>query len=103
VGEDHTREWWRREYFTPRAADRLPLPEWLNKGKKDCLDYAQERLEDILATHKPARLTDAQESAVEDILKEARNYYRKRGLISESEWKTYMGVLASPDYPYSEN
>jgi trimethylamine--corrinoid protein Co-methyltransferase len=102
VGQEHTREWWKREYFIPRAADRLPLPEWLNRGKKDCLDYARERLEDILATHEPQPLTDAQEAAVEDILREARDHYRKRGLISDSEWKAYMGVLGSADYPYSK-
>jgi hypothetical protein len=65
------------------------------------LDYARQRMEDILATHKvdPA-LTDAQEGGIERILEEARKYYRDRGLISDEEWKVYSKQIESPDCPY---
>jgi len=53
----------------------------MEKGKKSCIDYAKERMEEILATHKPTPLTDDQENAIENILEEARNYYKEKGLM----------------------
>ena len=77
----HTRKWWRREQFIPKAADRLGIPEWKEKGKKSAIDYAKERMEEILATHKPDPLTPKQEEDIARILEEAWQYYRKRDLI----------------------
>jgi len=85
----------------PKVADKLTLSEWLKTGKKDCLDYARERMEEILATHKSKPLTEAQENAIENILKEEREYYRKKGLISDTEWAAYKKDLESPNYPYA--
>ncbi len=96
----HTRKWWKLEQFVPKAADRLTYPEWIAKGKKSALDYAKGRMEEILATHRPIPLTPEQEQAVEDILKEAREYYRKEEMISDEEWAVYMRSLESPNYPY---
>ena len=77
----HTRTWWKKEQFMPKVADRLSLPEWMESGKKGALDYAKERMEEILATHKPEPLTPKQEGDVERILEEARQYYRQKGLM----------------------
>jgi len=99
LNKEHTRKWWKKEQFIPKAADRLTYPEWIKTGKKDCLDYAKERMEEILSTHKPVPLTPKQEQTIEDILREAREYYRKKGLISDVDWETYMEDLKSPDYP----
>jgi len=77
----HTRTWWKKEQFMPKVADRLSLPEWMESGKKSALDYAKERMEEILATHKPEPLTPKQEEDVERILEEARQYYRGKGLM----------------------
>ena len=84
-----------------KAADTLTYPEWMKAGKKSSLDYAKERMEEILATHKPSSLPPAQEQAIEDVLKEAREYYRKKGLISDEEWEACKKDLASPNYPYA--
>ena len=85
----------------PKAADGLTYPEWMKIGKKSALDYAKERMEEILATHKvDPPLTPKQEQDIEDILKEAREYYRKKGLISDEEWAVYMKSLKSPNYPF---
>ena len=81
LDKEHTRTWWKREHFIPKVADRLSLPEWMESGKKSALDYAKERMEEILATHKPEPLTPKQEEDVERILEEARQYYRGRGLM----------------------
>ena len=77
----HTRTWWRRERFMPEVTDRLGLPEWMESGKKGALDYAKERMEEILATHKPEPLTTKQEADVARILEEARQYYKGKGLM----------------------
>ena len=42
---------------------------------------------------KPLPLTDQQEQDLEGVLKDARDYYRKKGLISEQEWSEYMEVV----------
>jgi len=46
-------------------------------------------------------LSDEQEKEIEKILGEEREYYRKRGLISEKAWSLYEQDLSSPDYPYA--
>jgi trimethylamine--corrinoid protein Co-methyltransferase len=91
----HTREWWRKEQWLPKAADLEAYPVWLRSGKKDALALARERMESILATHKPKPLTPEQERAVEDVLSEARRFYRDRGTITDEEWSTYMRTLES--------
>ncbi len=102
LAKAHTRKWWKKEQFVPKAADELTLPQWEKIGKKGCLDYAKERMEEILATHKvDPPLTPKQEQDIEDILKEAREYYRRKGLISDEEWTVYMKTIESPNYPYA--
>jgi len=54
-------------------------------------------VEEILATHKPKPLTPGEEQIVEDVLKQAREYYKKEGLISDEEWTVYMKTLESAD------
>jgi len=53
----------------------------METGKKGALDYARERMEGILATHKPDPLTPKQEDDIERILEDARQYYRGKGLM----------------------
>ena len=89
----HTREWWREEQWLPQAADLEAYPVWVRSGKKDALALAQERMEEILSTHKPDPLTPEQEQSIEDVLREARQFYRDRGTISDAEWSTYMQTL----------
>jgi len=101
LNKEHTRKWWKLEQFVPKAADRLTYPEWINTGKKSCLDYAKERMKEILATHKPTPLAPSQEEDVERILEEARKYYKERGMISDEDMSTYRASMKSPNYPYS--
>ncbi|RLE10564.1 hypothetical protein DRJ00_01075 [Candidatus Aerophobetes bacterium] len=94
LGKKHTRKWWKKEQFVPRAADRLTYPEWAKTGKKSCIDYARERMEEILSTHKvDPPLTQSQEEEIEKILKEAREYYRKKGMITDAEWESYKKII----------
>jgi trimethylamine--corrinoid protein Co-methyltransferase len=100
LGTGHTRKWWKEEQFVPRVADRLTYPEWMAKGKKSAMDYAKERTEEILTTHTPLALARDEEQAIEEILKEAREHYRSKDMISDEEWSEYQGVLGSPHRPY---
>ena len=76
----HTRRWWKHEQYIPRVADRLGYQEWTQRGGKSALDYAKERYEEILASHKPTPLSAEQEAEVEAILEEERLYYEKQGV-----------------------
>jgi trimethylamine--corrinoid protein Co-methyltransferase len=99
LGTEHTRKWWRQQQYMPKVAELEAYPIWVRSGKKDALALARERAEHILATHQPQPLIPAQEQAIEDILKEARDYYREKGLISAEEWATYMKTLGSGSEP----
>ena len=61
------------------------------------LDNAKAKVEEILANHKPLPLSDSEDQALEDILVEARNHYRAKGMISDDEWAAYMTELESTD------
>jgi hypothetical protein len=58
-------------------------------------------MEEIKSNHKPTPLSSGQEQEIEDILKDARQYYRKKGLISDDEWAVYQKDIHSPNYPYA--
>ena len=81
LNKEHTRKRWKKEQFIPKVADREVYPEWLKKDKKDALALAKERMEEILATHKPKPLTPERDKAIGEILEEARSFYRERGLM----------------------
>jgi len=82
LGEKHTREWWKKEFYVPEVMDRLPYDLWNGQGKKNETAKAKEKVEDILATHKVSvPLTEEQNNEIDKILNEAKRYYKKLGLI----------------------
>jgi len=81
LDKEHTRKWWRKEQFLPLAVDRLTYPEWIVKEKESATDYARERMEKILTTHKVPPLTPQQDGEIERILEEARKYYSSKGMM----------------------
>ncbi|MHB8963757.1 MAG: trimethylamine methyltransferase family protein [Saccharofermentanales bacterium] len=101
LDSDHTFEWWRNDCYLPETANREQQSFWMSNGKKTVLDSAKEKYDYILQTHKPVPLTDSQESAVEYILQDARNYYHKKGMISDEEWRAYQEDLHSINYPFA--
>ena len=76
-----TRTLWKTEDYMPKIFDKTSYQEWLAGGKKTIIEKAKERMEDILANHKPKPLTDEQDREIDRILKEATKYYEKKGLI----------------------
>ena len=97
MAQAHTRKWWNKEDYFPVVADTEAYSSWITTGKRDMLDRAKEKVEEILTTHTPVPLTGSQEEAVEDVLAEARKYYRGRGLITDAEWSSYMEELRLGD------
>jgi trimethylamine--corrinoid protein Co-methyltransferase len=96
--KSHTREWWMEERFTPYVSDQDSYAEWIKKGKVDIITRAKQKIQEILKTHKPKPLTDREEQIISSIMKEAREYYKKKGLISDEEWSIYMKSLESAGY-----
>ena len=98
---DHTLEWWRKECYIPAVAVRESHETWENGGKKTALHVAREKYESIIKNYKPTMLEQAVEDQIEIILQDARNYYRKKGMISDEEWRIYEKDLNSPNYPFA--
>jgi trimethylamine--corrinoid protein Co-methyltransferase len=73
---EHTRKYFNKEGFFPKAADMLSYEEWKEKGKKDALILAEERMKEILQTHKCAPLPEDQDREIENILNKAREFYK---------------------------
>jgi trimethylamine--corrinoid protein Co-methyltransferase len=76
----HTREWWKQEQFIPQASDQLSHKEFEELGKKAALDYAKEKVDEILANYDHDLPAD-QEQELDNILEEAKAYYRQKGLM----------------------
>lgn len=93
----HTRKYWAKDRFTPLAADWGTHVDWVKAGKKDIVTRARERAEAIVAEHKPLPLTAEQNGAINEILKEAREYYRATGEIRADEWATYVAALEAAE------
>lgn len=98
---DLTLDYFREECYIPKVAGRETHEIWEQTGRPDILSRGQERMREILDSHRIVPLLPQQEQALEDILKDARTYYRKRGLISQDEWKCYERDLASGEYPFA--
>ncbi|MBM3699616.1 MAG: hypothetical protein FJW68_01690 [Actinobacteria bacterium] len=81
LSKKHTRAYWKTEDYMPKIFDKTSYSEWIDTGKKTVVDKAKEKYEDILANYKPKPVTDEQDKEIDKILKEAENYYRKKGLL----------------------
>jgi trimethylamine--corrinoid protein Co-methyltransferase len=79
LNKAHTRAWWRKENYIPHVFDQTTYPEWMAGGKKDALDYARDKVTDILANYKQ-HITPEQDQELDRIMAEARRYYQARGL-----------------------
>jgi trimethylamine:corrinoid methyltransferase-like protein len=96
----HTRQSWKKEQYMRKVADTLPYEQWCKAGKKTVIEHARDKLEELVSNHKIELLPPEQEQAVEDILNDARQWYRKEGMISDEEWALYQEDLNSPNYPF---
>ena len=81
LSKQHTRDWWRKEQYVPKLADRQSYPMWEKGGSKDLFAMAEERVKEILATHQPTPLPEDQDRELDNILREAEEYYKKKGWL----------------------
>ncbi len=64
LGGAHTHAAMERDYFYPSLADRDAPRTWAESGAADAWTRARDRARQILATHRPAYLSDAQDQAI---------------------------------------
>lgn len=81
----HTLDWWKKEQFIEKMSDGLTYPEWIERGKRDCIDYAKERMKTILAEHQVPGFNEEQREAVDQILREAAEFYEGRRESARAE------------------
>ena len=102
LDKDHTFNYWKSEVYEPVVADSKSFNTWLSTGKKgNVINNARKKMSEIIEKHKIQELTPSQEEALENILQEARKYYRKQGLITDDDWNVYEKTLHSNNYPNS--
>ena len=70
LNHPHTRKHFRKEQYFPKLFDRRKYEDWARRGRKDALQRATERVQDILKNHWPEPL-DA------DITKRIHDYIKK--------------------------
>jgi len=99
MGRALTREYWAKDRYEPIVADWGTHVDWVRGGKRDIVSRAQEKVDTILNEHTVAPLSAEQDSLVEDVLAEAREYYRGNGLLADEEWAPYMAALEQADLP----
>ncbi len=78
LSQPHTLKWYRKTQCVPGSADRLTYQDWMQSGKKSALDYARERMEEILSRQQKVCISESMEEDLKRIVKEAEVYYSKR-------------------------
>jgi trimethylamine--corrinoid protein Co-methyltransferase len=56
LAHPHTRKWFRKEQYFPTIFDRRKYEDWVRQGRKDAVQRATERVQEILRDHWPEPL-----------------------------------------------
>lgn len=80
LNKNHTRKNWQKEFYVPKIANILSYQEWIKNKKKNIIDKAKERFEEIITTHKLEKISPDLDREIDIIIKNAENYYKKKGL-----------------------
>jgi trimethylamine--corrinoid protein Co-methyltransferase len=70
LAHPHTRKWFRKEQYFPSVFDRRKYEDWVRHGRKDAVQRAHERVEEILRTHWPEPLDPDIRKRVEEYVKQ---------------------------------
>jgi trimethylamine--corrinoid protein Co-methyltransferase len=65
--EDHTVRHFKSELWFPRLFDRTQRVQWRERGSKDVDRRIQDRIDEILDSHRPPPLDDAKAAAIAEI------------------------------------
>jgi len=71
LGEEHTLKNFKQQFWFPRLLDRSRWEDWVNAGKKSLGDRVQEKLNEILDTHKPVPISEEAQVKIQEILEAA--------------------------------
>jgi trimethylamine--corrinoid protein Co-methyltransferase len=71
--EEHTRRYYRNEFWYPKLCDRRNYEEWEMMGKTTFKDRTNARVQDILSSHQPAAIKPETEKVIEKVLAEAED------------------------------
>lgn len=68
LGDDHTYEHFRTDFWFPTLTDRQRWSEWEAGGKQTMHDRVQDRINRILDTHEPVQLSEDVQNQIDTIL-----------------------------------
>jgi trimethylamine--corrinoid protein Co-methyltransferase len=69
--QEHTRRYYKTEFWYPKLCDRRNYEEWEMMGKTSFKERTVARVHDILATHQPSSIKPETEKVIEKVLAEA--------------------------------
>jgi trimethylamine--corrinoid protein Co-methyltransferase len=69
--EQHTRRYYKSEFWYPNLCDRRNYEEWEMMGKQRMSDRAVSRVQDLLATHESPPLKPETEKVIQEVLESA--------------------------------
>lgn len=72
LAQKHTMKHLRREHYITTLTDRDTRRAWEDRGRKDIIKRAREKVEEILSSHKPEPLEKSVEMKLEEIRKRAQ-------------------------------
>lgn len=75
--EQHTRRYFKSEFWYPKLCDRRNYEEWDMMGRTTMRDRAIARVHDILASHQPAPLKPETERVIREVLEAAEERVRE--------------------------
>lgn len=71
LGEKHTLKHYKKEIWMPEISDKNTFTTWRKMGSKTMDKVAKEKVDEILATHKPEPIPEDVEKEIARILKRA--------------------------------
>jgi len=71
--QQHTRRYYKTEFWYPNLHDRRNYEEWADMGKMTMKDRTIARVHDILATHQPSSIKPETEKVIQEVLEAAED------------------------------
>ena len=71
LGQKHTLEHYKKEFWMPEISDKSTFAAWQKIGSKTMDKVAKEKVNEIMATHKPEPIPEDVEREISQILKKA--------------------------------
>jgi len=76
--DEHTRRYYKSEYWLPTLNDRSSFEDWKLRGGKSFKDRTVAKVQDILATYEQVPLKDSTEELIEVVLAEGEDWVKEK-------------------------